>query len=89
MGKCSFAHSEAQLTKIFRHKALTPIIAGSVCGGLLAVAWIVALVWYLLRRRRKGQDPPKETSQPEIYIIPPDPATLQGHRKPGERVSVQ
>ncbi|OAX37396.1 hypothetical protein K503DRAFT_693418, partial [Rhizopogon vinicolor AM-OR11-026] len=70
------------------HKALTPILAGSICGGVLGIAWIVALVWYFLKRR-KGRDAPKQINQTERYIIPPDPATLQGYRIPEERLSTQ
>ena len=79
----------AETKVLFRKKALTPILAGSICGGVLAIAWIAALVWYLLRRRRKGPDAPKETGQTEPYIIPRDPATLQEYKKPGEPVSTQ
>ncbi|KAG1731506.1 uncharacterized protein EDB91DRAFT_1085051 [Suillus paluster] len=68
------------------HKALTPIITGSICGGVLAIAWIVGLVFCLLKRRKsKGRDPPNETDETERYIIPPDPAILQGYRKPDEQ----
>jgi len=81
------------------HKAKTPIIAGSVCGSLLFLAWSIGLIYYLMRRRRKklraiqvaaGVLPPKPVPQPtEKYIIPPDPAVVLGQRQPGERVTVE
>lgn len=87
------AESSSEAASLNGHKALTPIIAGSVCGGVLAIAWIVGLIWYLLKRRKpKDFDPPKETNETERYIIPPDPAILQGDKQPhehGARVPVQ
>src|SRR6267154_2587934 len=81
--KVSFAiQSDVQLNNVFRNKALTPMLAGSICGGVLVLAWIVGLIWYLLKRRkRKGQyqDPSEEIDQTERYIIPPDPAILEGN----------
>ena len=94
--KVSFAiQSDVQLNNVFRNKALTPMLAGSICGGVLVLAWIVGLIWYLLKRRkRKGQyqDPSEEIDQTERYIIPPDPAILEGNMKPDEhdaRLSVR
>ncbi|KAJ8595670.1 hypothetical protein M405DRAFT_929343 [Rhizopogon salebrosus TDB-379] len=78
------AESSSEAASLNGHKALTPILAGSICGGVLALAWIAALVWYLLKRRRKGRNSPKDTNQTERYIIPPDPATFQGYVKPDE-----
>ncbi|OJA18931.1 hypothetical protein AZE42_12295 [Rhizopogon vesiculosus] len=63
------------------------ILTGTLCGGVLAI-WIAALIWYLLRRW-KGRDAPKQINQTERYIIPPDPATLQGYRIPEEHLSTQ
>jgi len=76
-------------------RALTPIIAGSVCGGLLGIAWIVGTILYLFKRHKKkkqtliiaaGLAEPKVKKTPkENVIIPPDPAIVLGHRLPGER----
>jgi len=81
------------------HKAQTPIIAGSVCGSLLFVAWSIGLIFYLVRRRRKklrarqvaaGVRAPKPVPQPrEKYIIPPDPAVVLGQMQPGEHIIVE
>jgi hypothetical protein len=69
------------------HRALTPIIAGSVCGSLLVVAWAVGLIIYLVKQQRKrkrraaGLEDPGETDPDrpsEKVIIPPDPALAGG-----------
>lgn len=83
------AENSSEAASLNGHKALTPIIAGSVCGGVLVIAWIVGLVWYLLKRRKsKDWNPPaennEENNETEQYIIPPDPAILQGNNKPNE-----
>ncbi|KAG2742074.1 hypothetical protein P692DRAFT_20839685 [Suillus brevipes Sb2] len=79
------AENSSEAASLNGHKALTPIIAGSVCGGVLVIAWIVGLVWYLLKRRKsKDWNPPAENNEMEQYIIPPDPAILQGNNKPNE-----
>ncbi|KAG1865805.1 hypothetical protein DFJ58DRAFT_152178 [Suillus subalutaceus] len=79
------AESSSEVASLNGHKALTPIIAGSVCGGVLGIAWIVGLIWYLLKRRKsKNRNSPEETNEMEPYIIPPDPAILQGGKKPNE-----
>lgn len=77
------AENSSEAASLNGHKALTPIIAGSVCGGLLAIAWIVGLVWYLLKRRKsKDRNPLRETNEMEQYIIPPDPAILPEDKRP-------
>ncbi|KAG0698139.1 hypothetical protein DFH29DRAFT_1003109 [Suillus ampliporus] len=79
------AENSSEAASLNGHKALTPIIAGSVCGGVLGVAWIVGFIWYLLKRRkRRNLNPPEGTVETERYIIPPDPAILQGDKKPDE-----
>lgn len=77
-------------------KAKTPIIAGSVCGSLLLLAWIIGFaVYYRKRQRRKqrnrliaaGEMAPRERDvrpPAEKVVIPPDPAVLLGQRRPGE-----
>ncbi|KAG2153729.1 uncharacterized protein EDB93DRAFT_1102538 [Suillus bovinus] len=86
------AESSSEAASLNGHKALTPIIAGSVCGGVLVIAWTVYLIWYLLKRRKtEDRNPPKESNEVEQYIMPPDPAILQRGTAPdehGPRISV-
>jgi len=82
----------------FRKPALTPIIAGSICGGLLIISWTIGFIVYFRKRynrkQRKrliaeGKAQPREKDLKmlqEKVVIPPDPAVLLGHRKPGEMV---
>lgn len=72
---------------------MTPIIAGSICGGLLALAWSIGLIVYLIKRRKRkerdakvaaGAALPKKKDPEQKFIIPPDPAIVLGHRLPGE-----
>src|ERR1700676_1228462 len=100
MGACiRFPPDTARPTTSPRQQAKTPIIAGSICAVLLVIGWSVALISYLVRRRKKrtrakkvaaGMKPPKPVPQPpEKYIIPPDPAVVLGQRQPGEHVVVE
>lgn len=94
-----FSPLESEVYCEISHKAKTPIIAGSVCGSLLFVAWFIGFVFYLVRRRRKklrarqvaaGVKLPKAIPKPpEKYIIPPDPAVVLGQMQPGERIIVE
>ncbi|CCM01918.1 uncharacterized protein FIBRA_03990 [Fibroporia radiculosa] len=76
---------------------LVPLISGSVSGATIGIAWIVGLLMYAYKRWKGHQavrnaglrshreldvPPPK----PEAFIIPPDPAVIQGIRAPGERI---
>lgn len=75
---------------------MTPIIAGSICGGLLFISWTIGFVVYFRKRwnRKKrnrliaaGKAAPREKDlQPlqQNIVIPPDPAVLLGQRKAGE-----
>jgi hypothetical protein len=86
------------IKKPFRKKALTPIIAGSICGGLMFVAWTIGFTIYFRKRYKRrqrrrliaaGKATPKETDLDvlqENVIIPPDPAVLLGQCQPGEFV---
>jgi len=89
------AENPSESASLKGHKAKTPIIAGSICGALLGIAWIIGLtVYFITRRKRKarearvaaGLEPPKEPKKPERYIIPPDPAIVQGQQMPGQYV---
>jgi hypothetical protein len=80
----------------FSHKAKTPIVAGSICGGIMLIAYIVGFtIYFMKRRRRKERDAkvaagaqiqPQDTGM-RIVVIPPDPAVVLGLRRPGEHVS--
>lgn len=73
-------------------KALTPIIAGTISGTCVAVAWAIAAVVAIVRRRRRRKrfkkagrlDLVDENPKPQAFIVPPDPAVVQGQRLPGE-----
>ncbi|KAG6920266.1 hypothetical protein DXG01_005035 [Tephrocybe rancida] len=79
-----------------RQKLKTPLIAGSVCGGVMGLAWIIGFTIYFRKRYRrkmlkrkiaegKAVQKAKPSKIPEERIIvPPDPAILLGHRLPGE-----
>ncbi|TCD60734.1 hypothetical protein EIP91_009617 [Steccherinum ochraceum] len=78
------------------HKAKTPMISGIVSGGAVGLAWIIGFIVYFFKRHRREKralargyrghremlDPPKK---PEAFIIPPDPAIVQGQLEPGDR----
>lgn len=101
MGMLLTSHRMTSLLKVLplnRKKALTPILAGSICGGLMVLAWVIGFAIYFRKRynRKKrnrliaeGKAVPREKDlQPlqEKVVIPPDPAVLLGQRKPGEMV---
>jgi hypothetical protein len=81
---------------LLRKKPLTPIIAGSICGGLMLIIWIIGFAIYFRKRARRrernrliaaGKAQPREKDLKILeqkVVIPPDPAVLLGHRKPGE-----
>ncbi|KAH9839362.1 uncharacterized protein C8Q71DRAFT_508460 [Rhodofomes roseus] len=88
---------QSEQASLHGQRALTPMISGVVSGGTIGILWIVGLLIYIYRRYRGHQQvrsaglrthreldilPPK----PEAYILPPDPAIIQGFRAPGERV---
>ncbi|KAJ7772626.1 hypothetical protein DFH07DRAFT_167305 [Mycena maculata] len=75
-----------------------PVIAGSVVGGIMGFAYIIGFTIYFVKRcKRKrlhrrieaGKAEPKVRPEPtEKIVIPPDPAVLLGHNRPGEFVAV-
>ncbi|KAL5523637.1 hypothetical protein ACEPAG_7810 [Sanghuangporus baumii] len=81
-------------------RALTPIIAGTISGTCIVVAWLVALVHLAVKhyKRRKRYKKlgvaaasiksakEQEERRKKEYIVPPDPAVLEGSHYPGERV---
>ncbi|KAI0088045.1 hypothetical protein BDY19DRAFT_951661 [Irpex rosettiformis] len=93
----NFASESEREASLHGHRALTPLIAGTISGGLVGVAWIIGFIIYFykrhrreLRARRLGYrshremlDPPKKE---ETFIIPPDPAIVEGECEPGARL---
>lgn len=87
----------ANCAKNRRQKAKTPIIAGSVSGACVLLAWTIGFIIFFVRRRRQKQRA-KELGfkshrdiidfvpipNPTTFIIPPDPA-LVGPRKSYDR----
>ncbi|TFY62889.1 hypothetical protein EVJ58_g3574 [Rhodofomes roseus] len=84
---------QSEQASLHGQRALTPMISGVVSGGTIGILWIVGLLIYIYRRYRGHQQvrsaglrthreldilPPK----PEAYILPPDPAIIQGFRAP-------
>jgi len=75
-------------------KALTPILAGSISGTVIVIAWTVAAVYALIKYHRRKKrfkragrpDLMHEAPKPEPFILPPDPAIVQGQLKPGDHV---
>ena len=72
-----------------REKAKTPIIAGSVSGACVLLAWTVGFIFFILRRRRQKQRAKElgfkshrdiidfvPIQNPATFIIPPDPALV-------------
>jgi len=92
------AQTSAEAASLHGHKAKTPMIAGSVIGGIMGVAYIIGFTIYFIKRcKRKrlhrrieaGKAEPKAQPEPkERIVIPPDPAVLLGHNKPGDVVVV-
>lgn len=70
-------------------KAKTPIIAGAASGACIAVAWIIALIYFYARRHKRRQKVDaallgRGGGDAEQYIIPPDPAVMNGIAHAGE-----
>ncbi|EGO25673.1 hypothetical protein SERLADRAFT_388028, partial [Serpula lacrymans var. lacrymans S7.9] len=52
-----FAGNPSESASLKGHKAKTPIIAGSICGTLLGIAWIIGFTAYFItRRKRKARE---------------------------------
>ncbi|KAI5123691.1 hypothetical protein M0805_001719 [Coniferiporia weirii] len=72
-------------------KALTPIIAGTISGTCVGVAWLVALIVVFVKRRRrkKSGHAKSDDSAPMVFIVPPDPAVVEGICQPGEQILIE
>ncbi|KAI8992874.1 hypothetical protein BD414DRAFT_412513 [Trametes punicea] len=91
---------ESREAALHGHRALTPILSGAISGGIVGVAWIIGIVVWLYKRHRRARrakaagfrsyreflDPPKKQ---EAFIIPPDPAVIQGQVRPGQKIVVE
>jgi len=89
------AVSSSEAASLKGKPAKTPIIAGTVCGALVVIAWLIGFTIYFRKRyhrkKRKraaiaaGVPPPEVKSRPqqEKVVIPPDPAVYLGQREPG------
>lgn len=96
LGGAAVLVSSSEAASLKGKKALTPIISGSICGGLMFLAWTIGFTIYFRKRYKRrerhrlvaaGKAIPKETDLdiPQAnVIIPPDPAVLLGQYKPGE-----
>ncbi|KAJ7163570.1 hypothetical protein C8R43DRAFT_286264 [Mycena crocata] len=92
------AQSSAAAESLHGQKAKTPMLAGSIIGGIMGAAYIIGFTIYFVKRcKRKrlhrrieaGKAQPKEEPEPkERIVIPPDPAVLLGHHRPGEVITV-
>lgn len=74
------------------------MIAGIVCGSCVGLAWIIIFSMWLLKQHKKRvarrKDPERvalreaealrEKTGHTTFIIPPDPAVINGQRRPGE-----
>ncbi|KXN91000.1 5',5'''-P-1,P-4-tetraphosphate phosphorylase 2 [Leucoagaricus sp. SymC.cos] len=89
------AENSSEIASLGGKPAKTPIIAGSVCGGVLFLAWTIGFSIYFRKRYQRkqlkraaaaiGMPPPEVKSRPQMekIVIPPDPAVLLGQRQPG------
>jgi hypothetical protein len=59
-----------------------------VSGSVILLAWIIAMIFFFMRRKKRRLDfaeAERKAREPaEAYILPPDPAILNGERQPGE-----
>ncbi|KAJ7200703.1 hypothetical protein C8J57DRAFT_1544270 [Mycena rebaudengoi] len=85
------AVSSSEAASLKGKKALTPIIAGSVIGGIMGIAYIVGFTIYFIKRSKRkklkkliaaGEASPKPVPEPKEKIV------LLGHHKPGDVVIV-
>ncbi|TBU24506.1 hypothetical protein BD311DRAFT_799393 [Dichomitus squalens] len=92
--------SQSREAALHGHRALTPILSGIISGGIVGVAWIIGIIVWAFKRIRRARrakaagfrsyreflDPPKLK---DPFIIPPDPAVLQGQVQPGQKVVIE
>ncbi|KAJ7045693.1 hypothetical protein C8F04DRAFT_1065823 [Mycena alexandri] len=88
------AQTSAEAASLHGKKAKTPMLAGSIIGGIMGTAYIIGFTIYFVKRcKRKrlkrrieaGKAEPKVEPEPkEKIVIPPDPAVLLGHNRPGD-----
>lgn len=94
----SASPTSSEAIALHGQKALTPIIAGSIAGTCVGVAWIIAAFVAIAKYRRKRRhykkvgkpDPVQEASKGHApFILPPDPAVVEGQHAPGERIVIE
>jgi len=93
-----FAQTSAEAASLHGHKAKTPMLAGAIIGSIMGAAYAIGFTIYFVKRcKRKrlhrrieeGKAEPKVEPEPkERIVIPPDPAVLLGHNRPGDVVIV-
>ncbi|KAJ6499131.1 Golgi complex component 7-domain-containing protein [Mycena sanguinolenta] len=93
-----FQNTSAEAASLHGHKAKTPMLAGAIIGSIMGAAYVVGFSIYfwkrckrkkLKRRIEQGKAEPKVQPEPkERIVIPPDPAVLLGHNKPGDVIVV-
>jgi len=82
-------------------KTKTPMIAGSVCGGVIAIVWIMGFSLYFFNRYKRrntklasqleagnpnaGEKVSGNSPPDERVVVPPDPAVFLGYPLPGEQ----
>jgi hypothetical protein len=72
---------------------MTPIIAGSVCGGVMAIAYIVGFTIYFVKRRRRKERKRKLAASghdltPLTLPTTPTTPTTKKNKKPEEKIIV-
>ncbi len=70
-------------------KPKTPIIAGVVSGVCVGLAWLIGMILFIRRRKQRRINFARHLAQgthrvkvPEAYIVPPDPAVIEGQKPP-------
>jgi len=94
----ALAQTSAEAASLHGKKAKTPMLAGAIIGSIMGAAYVIGFTIYFIKRckRKKlhrrieeGKAEPKVHPEPkERFVIPPDPAVLLGHNRPGDVVVV-
>ncbi|KAF8588643.1 hypothetical protein K439DRAFT_574383 [Ramaria rubella] len=60
-----------------------PVIAGVISGSIVIIAWVVASFLILKRVWKRHRQGHKTHAKPGSFILPPDPAVIEGKYAPG------